>query len=54
LPRGSIERAYIVGKIAVEEYPALAHLGAGREPELRAPAKLLRVNTKERRRLREG
>jgi hypothetical protein len=47
LPRRSIKRTQIVGKIVVDKYPALPGLGTGSEAQFRAPAQFLRVELEE-------
>jgi hypothetical protein len=54
LPRRSIERAQVLGKIDFEKNPAFAHLGAGRDTSLCAPAQFLRMHLQEVRSLEKG
>lgn len=47
LPRGTVQRPQIVGKIGFEEAPELAGLGAGQDAGLRQASNGLRVHLQE-------
>jgi hypothetical protein len=47
LPRRSIKRTQILGKIVVDKYPTLSDLGTGGQAQLRAPAQFLGVELEE-------
>lgn len=49
LPRGTIERAQVGGKIILQKHPGAAHLGPWNAPRLGPLAKLLGVEVKESR-----
>jgi len=46
LPRRRVERAQIVGKIGLEEHPALARLGGRHQAEASPAAHFLRMHPK--------